>query len=587
MKIKTPFLLLFLSFVVLGVYYPTLFAPFSSVDDGRMVNALLNTDHVSLRSIFSPGGSGQYYRPLLYLTFLLDKFLWGLEESFMHLENIMLHLFNVVLVYLVAFRIQAGSQDEKKGVAFVAALLFALHPLNTEAVNWISGRTDVLACLFLLLSVLSLLHALQCNLRFPAILAVLFYFLACLAKESALFFLPGALVLIFSRNGQKETFGHPFRITGGRWFFCFSFLCVSGLYFVFRHSALHGGDRGIKLAVTHAVADPQSLWHNIFVMLKVAGFYARKLFVPMPLNFGIISVPGVYLLPGIALVFLALYWVWKRETVSALFLSAVTIGSSALIVSVAQMSWTPVAERYMYMPCALFSAAITIVGWRCARRFAHPRAFLGFSALVLVLFAWVTVGRNILWQDNLALAEDTFRKSPAFAPARNDIAIALLNRGRKEEALRIFESNDAGSFQAASLNRAMALVERGDLPAARKMLYERLKEPVLYQDQIIERIISVDEMIRDKSDDATERRKMSLEILDLLRRLHGITGDPFCFYRMGRVALTIGMKAEAGEYFAKAWQGAPEGAYYKAPAGKLARALSVRSGREGREKSGN
>lgn len=577
MKIKTSYIFLLLSFVVLGVYYPTLFAPFNSVDDGRMVNDLLNVEHITLREIFIPGGSGQYYRPLLYLSFVADKFLWGLEESFMHLENILLHMINVWLVFGITCIVQPTTDNNRKGVAFVAALLFALHPLNTEAVNWISGRTDVLAGTFVLFSLFLLLLSLKSDNRFAGFLAAFFYLLGCLAKESAVFLLPGALLIIISRSASDEKVQDlsekSLESFGAKRFLSLGFLLVPLAYFVFRHFALRQGDRGIGIATAQVMGNTQTLWHNYVTMLKVAGFYVKKLFIPMPLNFGIVTVSNLYIISGIALLFLVVLWLRKRDMVSALFFCAVCIGSSSLVVSVARISWTPVAERYMYMPCAIFAVAIVIAMRRFVNRWSLTVSCSLVSVLLLLFFSWETVERNILWQDNLALAEDTVRKSPNFAPARNDIAIALMKRGRSEEAMKIFNSNKLGEFQAASMNKVLVYIENGEYQQAREFLLKRLENPTLYQDQVINKLIAVDEMIRSKTSNLQEQKECDQEILEQLKKLHRITNDPFCYYRMGRVAMMMGNKVEAGKYFAKAWKTAPKDSYYKAPAGKLATKL--------------
>ncbi len=83
---------------------------------------------------------------------MMDKFIWGLEESFMHLENIFFHLANTLLVYAVARRAADYLTNTIPSCTVRAALFFAIHPLNTEVVNWISGRTDLLAGFFLFLA---------------------------------------------------------------------------------------------------------------------------------------------------------------------------------------------------------------------------------------------------------------------------------------------------------------------------------------------------------------------------------------------------------------------------------------------------
>lgn len=585
MRIRTPYIILFLCFVVLGVYYPSLFAPYSTVDDTRMVNSLLNVETFSFKKIFFATGKGQYFRPLLRLTFHLDRFAWGLEESFMHLENILLHMFNVLLVYFITLKVYIAGAERKRLVAAIAALVFALHPINTESVNWISGRSDILAGSFVLLSVLFLLRAMQDNRLWAGAMGALFFLLGCMAKETALFFLPGALFLVaVYPSNTPATF--PVYKRWGRWFVAAFFSAAPCLYLLLRHMVFTHGDHGVRLAVRHAVGDPGDLGHKLYIILKVAGFYAVKLFMPLPLNFGIITVSSWYLLPGALLGLIVVYLCWRRDTIGALFLTSICIGSSALIIAIAKMSWTPVAERYLYIPCAIFCVAVTVVAADLVKRYNLKKPATVALVVILAVFAFATAERNILWQDNLALAEDTVRKSPWFGAAKNDMAIALLKRGKKEEALKIFQENDIEKFQAGSLNKAVVLISTGKLDEARSLLRERLKDQVPYRDQILKRLISVDETIRNKSSDGAVRESMNLEILELLEDLHRTTRDPFCYYRMGRVALALGRKTDAAEFFAKAWKGAPEGAYYKAPAGKLAKDLSASSKSGEQERSG-
>ena len=161
MSIRPGFLCLFLIFLSLGVYYPTLFAPYNSLDDQLLVQQLLNQESFSFARHFAPGGTYDYYRPLLTLTYDIDKYVGGLQESFMHLVNVSLHTINVVLIFLLAGRFSVVVGRKGNLLPFVSAALFSLHPLNTEAVNWIAARTDVLAATFVFSTLLCILTALE------------------------------------------------------------------------------------------------------------------------------------------------------------------------------------------------------------------------------------------------------------------------------------------------------------------------------------------------------------------------------------------------------------------------------------------
>jgi len=90
------------------------------------------------------------------------------------------------------------------------------------------------------------------------------------------------------------------------------------------------------------------------------------------------------------------------------------------------------------------------------------RLVTGLVVLILVSAGVVTAQRNVVWQDNLTLFEDTVKKSPGFAAARNELAIALNSKGRKEEAYTLLLANSVDDFQPSSLNKAMVYLNQAN-----------------------------------------------------------------------------------------------------------------------------
>jgi len=106
------------------------------------------------------------YRPLTWLTHGFDFLLWGMAPMGYHLTSLIFHIVNAVLVYFLGFRLlglglkhAAPSLSSLRIGAGFSALLFALHPLRVEAVAWASGRENVVAGLFLLLTMICYLRA--------------------------------------------------------------------------------------------------------------------------------------------------------------------------------------------------------------------------------------------------------------------------------------------------------------------------------------------------------------------------------------------------------------------------------------------
>ncbi|TLY27615.1 MAG: glycosyltransferase family 39 protein, partial [Ignavibacteria bacterium] len=127
-----------------------------------------------------------YYRPLLLASFIIDYRLWGLSPFGFHLVNILLHAAAAVVLYFLALRVTRES-----AVAGMTSLLFALHPVQTEPVAWISGRNDILLGLWILLMVFCFIRSGESSVhrRRYSVLSALFFTIALFTKEAAAFYI--------------------------------------------------------------------------------------------------------------------------------------------------------------------------------------------------------------------------------------------------------------------------------------------------------------------------------------------------------------------------------------------------------------
>ena len=189
-----PFLILFLLFTILGIYYPTIFGQFNSVDDQTRAMALLNSRHFDFLRLFFQGHGHYYFRPLVASSFYLDRLLFSCRPEIMHFENVVIHSLNALLVFLAAGKLL--EKDERKQgsiIPLVVTLFFGLHPLCTETVNWISGRYDLLATLFVLISFNVSISNTEGFRWWKEIIAAFSFLLGLLSKEVA----AGLFILFF------------------------------------------------------------------------------------------------------------------------------------------------------------------------------------------------------------------------------------------------------------------------------------------------------------------------------------------------------------------------------------------------------
>ena len=590
MKIKTWHALVFLSCAVLVAYYPAFSAPFNLVDDSRLVNHLMSRTDFTWRDLIIPDSSS-YYRPLVNSSFVFDRIVWGMEAPLMHMENILLHLLNTFLLFSLTKQICRTHALHSQGIPLATALIFGLHAINSEAVVWVAGRADLLVGLFVLLTLNAFWLYLVSRKTSWILLAAICFFLGTLSKETALFLLPGLFLLSMTRNGRQSLGNRqPGKSLVKNVFLMSPFVVGTTGYFLIRSWALRGRDLGLKHVVQLAtdagssvgvgqhVSDTQvietiSLVGPLLVKaeqaLKISGFYAKKLFWPFPLNFGIINVPEGYFWVGLLLILTAVALLWRRTLAGNLALTAMCLASISLLVSFGEVSWTPVAERYMYAPSAVFCLSCTL-GFAELPGLRHPHRQVALIACVLLVFFVGTFQRCQIWQDNVSLFSDTVEKSPEFSSAKNELALALLARGEKEQAYDILRSLELPDFQAASLNKIMVLVYDGRLHEARALLLERLQNPGSYETIIQLKLIKVLESMMLSATNEPQKLEYREEALFYLKKVWQKTKDPFYLYRMGQLRLAAGDEAGARESFKRAAKLLPDDSLYKEPAKKLA-----------------
>ncbi len=564
--------ILIVSGCVLTLYYPLNFASFNSVDDSNLVQEILNSNFSKeIKDIFLPSSNPYYYRPLLYSTFFVDKCIHLCEPSLMHLENVILHVLNSLIAFYISLQLLKNVQ-----LAGIAALLFASHPINTEAVDWISARTDLLAGFFSLLGFAFLIKK-----KIPYIAISAASFLAgLLCKESGIGFILFAFIFVFFF--YKEEFSLRQKL-----FFTFVFTLALACYFLMRYPELRFWNLKEKAIIPDIipkgkVTSPISITYAIGVFFKVIGFYFKKLFVPWPLNFAITKINKTfYLLFGIFVLFLIAYsFIKERDGLSMSLIWSFCFMLVAVIVPLKRLAWTPLAERYVYISSFGMALFVGYIMLRANKLKSLRLKRIVFSAIGIYasVFAISTAHRNYIWKDNYRLYLDTVKKSPDFGPAHNELAIALLKRGRKEEAKKEFEI-------AAKLTKGhhMSVIAEGNV-----LILEQEKadpEKILSQyDKLINKSNNknvkctmlhnairyiTQTLLNNKEIGEKERYMLYKKEIEYFKMLAPLENKAFCSYRIGQLYLALGDKKKAAFYFKRAYELADKDTYFKRPAYKL------------------
>lgn len=545
--------------VGLAVFYPALFGEFCNVDDVSMISAYSSADSWSLKRLFFPGnGGGLYYRPLIRVSFLVDRILLQHDPVWLHLHNVALHLLNAVLVYYLALSLLSFRKSRMAWFPLISALIFCLHPITTESVDWVSGRTDLLASTFVLSSAIMLVRFRMLRRTGYLIGSLCLFLLAMLSKEVSLAFFPGMLLILSAKDGDqaREPGQGPARA-----------LFLSGsatllVFFLFRSFAYTSNASRIGMTLSSISNDPG---HAVMVVLGAFGFYMKKVLLPLPLNFAIVEVDPLYQLLALPLLAFCAYLLTRRTMVSALYLSGVFLIAPSFLIAFHQIAWTPYAERYIYLPTAFMVIAMCFcLGERLPA--ARPQLLRWLAFILLPLMAFASVGRNLTWRSNYALMKDTVEKSPYFSETRLLYASQLAKRGELAAALvqakRSISAYRPRYDERPELSVAEILQLQGKTDEAIAAVEVVLKKEARSRAALQQLVSLWQDKVR-LSANAGEAAAFNGKLLESYRLLHAETRDPSVLYRMGGVFLALGDTAAARRSFQSVSDATPAGSLLK------------------------
>jgi hypothetical protein len=177
--------LIILTLIVFAVYGKSLLFDFTYLDDDILILdkqeylKISNIKNILTDTVFAQG-QDKFCRPLLNVSFLIEKYLYGVNPWGYHLTNIIIHILTVFSIFLLL----SLKYDKKK--VFLLSILFACHPAITQAVVWIPGRNDSLLALFTILSFYFFVKYFDNKKKEYILFHLLFFVFALLIKETAI-----------------------------------------------------------------------------------------------------------------------------------------------------------------------------------------------------------------------------------------------------------------------------------------------------------------------------------------------------------------------------------------------------------------
>lgn len=489
-------------------YLPTLDAEL--VWDDEIVQQRQLVAFQSISDIFFPPQgiqewSRSYYRPLVIVSYLFDRWLYGSERFHgHHLSNVLIHAVASVCVLLLTRRALAAHRFGEWG-ALLSGAVFALHPIHVESISPLMGRSDTLATALLLMSILLALHGRDHPRRLWAVpLSALFFLAAVLSKEVALaglLLVPLMWMLVPSpmsgsggvsspssvatrrnsreRPPRREAARCPLRFPVSVRFLglCGLLLVGTATYFTLRQAA------GCTSGGSTLHDSPTALGQCV----RAVAYYLIKAVVPPPqsafvtaseLPPSLLGVAAILLVAGTGL----LGWHRRRGGVAPLIAWTWFIVALApsMAVAVSKVSEQPVAERYLYLPSV---AVALLMGGLLEHGLARGwmRTCVIGALAISLFYAGQSVSRMSVWHDNLAFWRDSVAKAPSQGLPAYQLGLSYARLGRADEALGWYQRglrlyDDAEGRSLAQNSIGTVHLQRGDLEAAEASFLASIRE---------------------------------------------------------------------------------------------------------------
>lgn len=441
-----------------AVYFNTLWGEFVSDDLGisenRFIKDIRNIPAIFTSSLYSfqiddKASPQNYYRPMAHIVGMINYGIFGLNPWGWHLTCIILNTAVTVLVFLISTTLLSSRLPAADSVflnpAFIAAILFAVHPVHTEAVAWIGGATTEAGF------TLFYLFAFYLYIKNQYILSISSFLISALFKETALTLplLIFAYDYLLNRGSFPSLMAHASRLA--------PYLVTAGIYMALRLYAL-GGIAPFKAGNTLLTGYEYAI--NIFPLFAQ---YIWKLLFPLNLNsfhlfnpiHSILEWNGVIGIMITAIFILSVWSFKKIDSLASFCLVFIVIPLLPVFYIKGIIGITVgsvFAERYLYLPSAGFvlMAAIGIIGiggrltWNSK---GITKLILTVFIIVIGTYSTLTVIRNSIWRSVGSLSADTIKssvyaikKSPENAIAHYYLGVAYSNQGRYEEAIKEYQA---------------------------------------------------------------------------------------------------------------------------------------------------
>jgi protein O-mannosyl-transferase len=483
-SLNIKYILFYLSIIIvltLFAYSNSLKNDFAiTFDDGtQIVNNIdikdLTTDN--FRKIFTEYCSNMY-QPLSILSFALEYKLFGLDPKGYHIDNLILHLLNIILVFYFIYLLTSPQNNEQPKtversvlmspydnnlslrinnkqritISAIVVFFFAIHPMNTQSIAWIAARGIGLSTFFLLSGFITYMLYIKKQ-KFKFLVFTFILFILSLLSKSAVIYFPFVLILIdyYVGNLKREA---------GSWKYWLNKLPFFILAIIFGIISSYARQEIVEIEMTSTLS--YSIIDKLFFVFYSAYFYIIKLFIPLGLcvhhyypekSSGILPLQYYLSVFFITLIIISVikikYIVLRKDIIFGLLFYLATI---VFVLHIVPYSGYITSERYAYLP---YVGLIFAIGQICLKFINNYKLknhgsklitiiFISAMVITALIFAFITYERNKIYKNNISLYTDEIKRN-------SGMSSLYKNRGNAKNTL--------GDYQGAinDFNKAIKI----------------------------------------------------------------------------------------------------------------------------------
>ena len=415
------------------VFFKLFSTGFMCWDDAEYILENQYVHTLSVRDYFTRFYIGNYH-PLTMFSFAIDWQLFGNQAKGYHIENIVWHLFNSILVFYIGKRFSLTSF-----YAFILASIFAFHPLQIETVAWISERKNLLYAFFFLSAIFFYLKYKLSHKFLQLFLVYLLFVFSLLSKSSAVT-LPLVFVLIdvfiFNENWKKNI---------KRYIPLFFISITFGVVNLISQSS----GKFISSSHSYPLFDKIGIFgYGIFHYIASFIFPGNlSVFYSYPANLNTISIIGI-----ITLIFLiaVIYFIVKNKKWHTMFSVSFFLVNIFLVLQIIPFGDAITADRYMYIPIIGLSLLLIYL-------FIKLEINKMFLVLLIMVLPFLSVLRASLWEDNILLLKNSLKKNPTSIIPLNSIGVIYMERNDFKNAFNYLNKtiNYSPNYYKGYYNRGL------------------------------------------------------------------------------------------------------------------------------------